>query len=308
MKFKPVKTLKEIADFLECEFSGPEDHVILGINEIHRVETGDIVFVDHPKYYKKALESAATTIIIDKKVECPEGKGLLISSQPFDDFNRITRHFSPFKQWTSAISETVQIGTGTIIHPNVSIGNGVIIGENCMIHAGVVLMDGTILGNHVIIQPNTTIGTHAFYYKKKESGYDRMYSCGNVILEDHVEIGALCSIDAGVTSSTIIGTRTKIDNQVHIGHDTIIGKDCLFAAQVGIAGCVNIEDNVTLWGQVGIPANITIGAGAVFLGQSAPSKDVEGGKTYLGSPAAEARIKFRELALLRKLPVIIESL
>jgi UDP-3-O-[3-hydroxymyristoyl] glucosamine N-acyltransferase len=308
MKFKSRKTLKEIAQFLNCEFSGPEDHAITGINEIHRVETGDIVFVDHPKYYDKALSSAATTIIIDKQVDCPEGKALLISTNPFDDYNKITKHFSPFIAWTQAISDSAKIGEGTVIHPNVSIGNEVTIGKDCMIHAGVVIMDRTIIGNDVVIQSNTTIGTHGFYYKKKDSGYDRMHSCGNVIIKDRVEIGALCSIDAGVSASTIIGEASKLDNQVHIGHDTIIGKNCLFAAQVGVGGCVNIEDDVILWGQVGIPANITIGKGAVFLGQSAPSKDVEGGKTYLGSPAEEARIKFRELALLRKLPVIIESL
>ena len=297
-----------MADFLGCEYRGSGDHKISGINEIHRVETGDIAFVDHPKYYKKALESAATTVIIDSEVECPVGKGLLISRAPFDDFNKITRKFAPFKAWNQLIHPSAQIGEGTVIQPNVVIGENVKIGTNCVIHSGVVLHDRTIVGNEVVIQANSAIGTSGFYYKKKPEGYDVLHTGGNVVLEDRVEIGALCTLDAGVTSSTIIGEGSKLDNQVHVGHDTVIGKNCLFAAQVGIAGCVQIEDNVTLWGQVGVPANITIGEGAVLLGQSAPSKDVEGGKTYLGSPADEARIKFRELALIRKLPVIIENL
>lgn len=308
MKFETSKTLKEVADFLGCAYKGEPGHPVTGINEIHRVEAGDIVFVDHPKYYDKALESAATTILIDKEVACPEGKGLLISDSPFDDFNKITRHFRPFRQWTESITSSAKIGEGTLIHPNVTIGHNVVIGKNCLIHSGVVIFDDTVIGDHVIIQANSTIGTDAFYFKKKSSGYDRMHSCGNVVLEDNVEIGALCSIDKGVTATTHIGAGSKLDNQVHVGHDTIIGKNCLFAAQVGIAGCVNIGDDVTLWGQVGVPANINIGDGAVLLGQSAPSKDLEGGKTYLGSPASEARVKFRELALLKKLPVIIESL
>ncbi len=300
--------MKEIADFLGCEWKGSPDHPITGINEIHRVEIGDIVFVDHPKYYEKALQSAATTILIDKEVDCPAGKALLISKHPFDDFNRLTQHYNPFRSWSQNISDSVTIGEGTILQPNVTIGHEVTIGKNCVIHSGVVIHDRTVIGNNVEIQANTTIGTFGFYFKNKPDGRERMHSAGNVVLENDVEIGALCSIDAGVTASTIIGKGSKLDNQVHVGHDTIIGKNCLIAAQVGIAGCVNIEDDVILWGQVGVPANITIGKGAVLLGQSAPSKDLEGGKTYLGSPCAEARIKFREMALMKKLPVIIESL
>ena len=120
MKFTSTKTLSEIAQFLNCSFVGDANHSISGINEIHKVVTGDIVFVDHPKYYDKALNSAATTIIIDKTVDCPEGKGLLISETPFDDFNKITKHFSPFKEWTTPISESATIGSETIIHPNVT--------------------------------------------------------------------------------------------------------------------------------------------------------------------------------------------
>ena len=127
-------------------------------------------------------------------------------------------------------------------------------------------------------------------------------------VEDDVEIGAMCSIDKGVSASTVIGKGTKMDNQVHIGHDTIIGKMCLFAAQVGIAGCVTIEDNVTLWGQVGVPPDLTIGAGAVVLGQSGVHKSLEGNKTYFGSPAGEAKKKMKELVLIRKIPDIIERL
>ena len=135
-----------------------------------------------------------------------------------------------------------------------------------------------------------------------------MHTCGRVIIEDHVEIGALASIDRGVTGDTIIGSGSKLDNQVHIGHDTTIGRNCLFAAQVGIAGCVTIEDNVTLWGQVGVPSDIVIGKGAVVLGQSGISKNLDPEKTYFGSPASEARIRFRELAAIKKLPHIIENL
>jgi UDP-3-O-[3-hydroxymyristoyl] glucosamine N-acyltransferase len=308
LKLKHAITLKEAAELLSCSFVGNPEHLILGLNEIHVVEEGDAVFVDHPKYYSKALQSKATTIIIDKEVECPEGKGLLVSSTPFDDFNFLTRQFSPFKQWVNQIGENFKVGENTIIHPNVTIGHDVSIGDNCMIHSGAVIGDNTLIGNNVIVQSNTVLGSQAFYYKAKPTGRERMHTCGRVVLQDNVEIGAMCTIDAGVTGNTYIGEGTKIDNMVHVGHDTTIGKNCLFAAQVGIAGCVIIEDNVTLWGQVGVTSGVRIGEKAIVSGCAGVSKNLEGGKLYFGIPAEDARIKYKELAAIRSLPKIIENL
>jgi UDP-3-O-[3-hydroxymyristoyl] glucosamine N-acyltransferase len=308
VKLKAPITLKKASEILECSFIGNENQLISGFNEIHVVEPGDVVFVDHSKYYDKALNSSATVIIIDKEVKCPSGKGLLISRNPFADFNKLTKLFMPFVTWKSTTGSDVIIGVGSVIHSSVVIGNNVVIGDNSFIHAGVNLMDNVTIGNNVVVQSNTVLGSHAFYYKHTSNGFDKMHTCGAVILEDNVEIGALCTIDAGVTGTTVIGKGTKIDNHVHIGHDCLIGKNCLFAAQVGIAGCVIIEDDVTLWGQVGVASDLTIGKGAVVLGQSGLSKSIAGNKTYLGSPVGEARMKFRELAAVRKLPVVIEKL
>lgn len=308
MKLKNPITLEKAAALLNCEFVGAPEHLITGLNEIHVVEPGDAVFVDHPKYYDKALQSKATTIIIDKEVACPEGKGLLVSKTPFDDFNFLTRQFAPFQKWTEAIGSNLKLGENTILHPNITIGHNVIIGKNCMIHSGVVIADNTIMGDNVIVQANSVIGSDAFYYKAKPEGRERMHTCGRVILKDNVEIGAMCTIDAGVTGDTTIGKGTKIDNMVHIGHDTVVGENCLFAAQVGIAGCVVIEDNVTLWGQVGVTSGITIGNKAVVSGCAGVSKSLDGGKLYFGIPAEDARVKYKELAALRSLPKIIENL
>lgn len=309
MKFPEDQSLSQIAEFLGVEFVGDANHVISGINEIHRVVPGDIVFVDHPKYYDKALKSAATTIIIDQKVDCPDGKGLLISDSPFDDFNKITKHHKPFVPQTSSITgEDCEINESAIIYPNAFIGSRVKIGKNSVIMAGAVINDDTIIDDNVIVGPNTVIGHYAFYYKKKESGYDRLHSVGRVHLHDNVEIGALCTIDAGVTATTVIGQGTKIDNQVQIGHDTTVGKNCLMAANVGVAGCVQIGDNVTLWGQVGCASDITIGDNVVVYAQSGIGRDLEDGKTYFGSPCIDAKAKFREMAAIRKLPEILENL
>ncbi|MGV6828038.1 MAG: UDP-3-O-(3-hydroxymyristoyl)glucosamine N-acyltransferase [Flavobacteriales bacterium] len=307
MKFNPPQTLKNIAQFLQCEFVGDDDFPVLGMNEIHVVKAGDIVFVDHPKYYDKALESQATIILINKKVTCPKGKALLISDDPFRDFNKLTKHFNPFVEANKSIAETAKIGKNTIIQPNVFIGNHVSIGHDCVIHSNVCIYDHTVIGNHVTIHAGTVLGADAFYYKKRPNKYDQLKSGGNVVIEDHVDLGALCTIDKGVTASTTIGEGCKLDNQVHIGHDTILGKRCLIASQTGISGCVIIKDDVTIWGQVGVVSGITVAEGTQIYAQSGLGNSTEKNKTYLGSPAIEARAKFKEMAYLKKLPELFKK-
>ena len=306
MRFPQPVSLQWIASLINAEVIGNPDAVATGINEIHRVEPGDLVFVDHPKYYNKCLRSPATFIIINNKdLTIPQGKALLVVDEPFEAYLTIADHFRPFKAATQAVSTTAKIGEGTVIMPNVFIGHHVTIGSNCVIHPNVTIVDYTHIGNNVIIQAGTVVGSDAFYYntkKNREVWYKRMKSCGNVVIEDEVEIGAGCTIDRGVTAETIIGKGTKLDNMVHIGHDNIIGRNCLFAAQVAIAGGTTIEDGVILWGQVGVSKTLTIGANAVVYAQSGVGKDLESGKAYWGSPVDEAGVKKRELIWVKRIP------
>lgn len=304
MKFTQTHPLKDIAAIINCEYVGDDHFPVTGMNEIHVVTPGDIVFVDHPKYYDKALQSAATIVLINKKVEAPEGKALLISDDPFRDFNALTRHFLAFAK---AESKQPKVGKGTILQPNVHLGTDVIIGENCFIHSNVSINDRCVIGNNVTIHSGTVLGADAFYYKRRPEGYDKLLSNGRVIVEDHVEIGALCTIDRGVTGDTTIGYGSKLDNQVHIGHDTVLGKHVLIASQTGISGCVIIEDDVKIWGQVGIRSDIRLGAGCEIMAQSGLSKDVEPGDVLFGSPASNAKQKFKEMAALRMLPNFIKN-
>ena len=307
MKF-PKHTLKEIAKIIDCHYVGNDDFPVLGMNEIHVVEAGDIVFVDHPKYYDKALQSAATIVLINKEVDCPVGKALLISDDPFRDFNTLTKHFRPFQFSNVTISPSAKIGNGTQIQPNCFIGHHVTIGTNCLIHSNVSIYDNTVIGDNVVIHAGSILGADAFYYKKRPEGFDQLLSGGRVVIENNVGIGALCTIDKGVTGDTTIGEGTKLDNQVHVGHDTVIGKKCLIASQTGIAGCVIIEDEVTLWGQVGTTSGITIGTKAVVLGQTGVTKSIEGGKSYFGTPVEESREKLKQLAYIKRIPDILNSL
>ncbi len=308
MKFPKPHSLKQIAEIIDTTFVGPDDFPVLGMNEIHVVEPGDIVFVDHPKYYNKALQSAATIVLINKEVQCPEGKALLISDDPFRDFNKLTLHFKPFSSSNVSIAASAKIGKNTIIQPNCFIGNNVTIGDNCLIHSNVSIYDDTVIGNNVTIHAGTVLGASAFYYKKRPEGFDQLISGGCVVIKDHVDIGALCTIDRGVTGDTTIGEGSKLDNQIQIGHDTVIGKKCLIASQTGIAGCVVVEDEVTIWGQVGVKSGITIAKGTVIYAQSGLGHSTDENVTYFGSPAVEAREKYKEMAYIKKIPELIEKL
>lgn len=308
MRFSKPQSLEQIAQLIDCEFIGDAHFPVFGMNEIHVVEPGDIVFVDHPKYYDKALKSAATIVLINKEVECPEGKALLISDDPFRDFNKLTLHFKPFQSSNSQISNSAVIGKNTIIQPNCFIGNHVVIGDNCIIHSNVSIYDDAIIGDNVTIHAGTVLGANAFYYKKRPEGYDRLISGGRVVIKDNVDLGALCTIDRGVTGDTIIGKGSKLDNQIQIGHDTTVGEKCLIASQVGIAGCVVIEDQVTIWGQVGVKSDIRIAKGTEIFAQSGLGHSTDENKAYFGSPAMEARDKFKEMAYIRKLPEILKKI
>src|SRR5688572_8986436 len=306
---KPVP-VKWIADFIGAEIAGNTEASATGINEIHKVEHGDIVFVDHPKYYDTCINSAATVIIINKDADCPDEKTLLIVDDPFEAYQKLVNHFRPFSPSSKSRSDSSSIGRDTVIMPNSFIGNHVVIGNNCIIHPNVTILDHCVIGNNVIIQAGTVIGSDAFYYNKqtnRDIHYKKMTSCGRAVIEDSVEIGANCTIDRGVSGDTVIGAGTKIDNLVHIGHDTEVGKNCLFAGQVGIAGATKIEDNVILWGQVGVSKTLTIGKGAIVYAQSGVKDSIDGGKVYFGSPVEDAREKMKEFVWIKRIPQLWEK-
>jgi UDP-3-O-[3-hydroxymyristoyl] glucosamine N-acyltransferase len=311
MKFPAPVSVKWLASLINADVFGNENAEAKGINEIHSVEEGDIVFVDHPKYYDKCLSSAATIIIINKKTDVPEGKTLLVTEEPFEAYSKIVNHFNPFVPSKKLISDSAVIGKDTIVMPNVFIGNNVSIGSNCIIHPHVSVYDNCVIGNNVVIHSGAVIGSDAFYLnakKNREVWYKKMPGCGRVVIEDDVEIGANCTIDRGVSADTKIGRGTKLDNLVHLGHEVIVGKNCIIAAQVGIAGGTKLGDGVTLWGQVGVNKTIEIGDNAVVMGQTGITRSIEGNKTYWGTPIEEFYSKRKELVLIKRLPEIWEKI
>lgn len=294
--------VKDIAQQFGATILGNENAEIGSINEIHKLKEDSITFVDHPKYYQKVLNSIASVIIINKEVECPEGKTLLVVENPFEVYNTLALSKRPTLFNQEKISSNATIGENTKIFPNVIIGQHVKIGKNCIIYPNVSIYDYSEIGDNVIIHANTVIGNDAYYYHGSASnGYKKMHTIGRAIVKTNVEIGALCSISSGVSGDTIIGEGTKLDSQVHVGHGTVIGANCLLAAQVGIGGKAHIEDGVLLSGKVGVAKGVTIGEKAIILASSNVSKSLKGHQTYFGSPAVLAREKWKEMAYARKL-------
>ncbi len=308
MKLKQPVTATEIATLIQSELIGNGNLQITGLNEIHNVEEGDITFVDHEKYYDYTLKSKATFVIINKKLAAPAGKVLFYTAKPFEAYNLLAQKFKPELRSEKNVAASAKIGEGTFVYPNAFVGEEVIIGKNCVVYPSTVIYPYTQIGDNVIIHSNSTIGSDAFYYKRQKTHYDKMHSAGRVVIGNDVEIGSGCTIDAGVSSDTVVGRGTKLDSQVHIGHDVKIGEHCILAAQVGIAGNTKIGNRVTLYGKVAVNKNITIGDDAIVMATSAVPNSLEGGKTYIGYPAVEARAFAKQVAVIKKLPELWEKL
>ncbi|HLO91684.1 MAG: LpxD N-terminal domain-containing protein [Chloroflexota bacterium] len=308
MDLQPAVSLKTITEITGAVSSYDLNLEVTGLNEIHMVRKGDLTFVDHPKYYSKAVNSNATYIIINKLVECPEDKVLILHDDPFAAYVSLVRKFRPFEPSYTSVSSSAKIGEGTIIQPHAFVGNNVVIGKNCIIHANSCIYDHTVIGDNVIVHSGSILGADAYYFQRKPEGYRKFESCGRVVISDNVEIGALCTVDRGVSGDTFIGKGTKFDDHVHIGHDSYIGNNCLIGAQCAIAGVTRIEDDVILWARVVVNKDLVIGKGAIVLATSGVDKSIAGGKTYFGVPVEEARKKWRELAALRMLPSVLDQI
>jgi UDP-3-O-[3-hydroxymyristoyl] glucosamine N-acyltransferase len=243
-------TVGEIALFLGGTVAGNEQQIVTGINVHFRAEAGDLTLADDPETVEEALQSPASVILVAEAIGYPEGKALIIHPEPFDAYNKLTRKFSPYRKQSSMTGENCLIADSAHLSPNCFIGHDVTIGEYVTIHAGAYIGDGTLIEENAIIGPNTVIGHYGFSYKKKPEGYARMHSCGYVHIEQNVEIGALCTIDAGLSSVTRIGRGTKIDNQVNIGHDCLVGNHCLIGGGANIPPYTTVEEGVSIMGTV----------------------------------------------------------
>lgn len=311
MRFASPISLDDIARIVgrPMKTVGTYNGPVLGVNEFHSVAEGELTFVDCSKYYKRVLESPASVIFINVEDQtCPEGKVLIYSDDPLEDYLKVVRNFIHFKPQNTPIHPSAQIGEGTVIQPLVFIGENVKIGKNCIIHSNVSIYADTTIGDNVIIHSNSTIGGDACYFQKRPDRWIKFDSCGDTYIGNDVEVGCNCCIDKGVSGTTYIGDGCKFDNFVQVGHDTHIGKRVLLGAQSGIAGCTFIDDDCKIWAKASVNKDLYVAKNTVLYALSAIDKDVETeGQTLFGVPAIDVQKKWRELVYVKNLSKLYED-
>jgi len=300
----------EVADWIAGDASSVEGEVDR-VSSIEAATASSVVFAVDAASLKAAIESKAGLILTSKNLEGVEKDPRICQvADPRYAFAVVAKRlkgkgFEAGIHPSAVVGEGVKIGVGTRIGPGVVIGDGVCIGKDCDLFARVTLYPQTVLGDRVVVQAGAVLGSTGFgYARHAETGeYVIFPQQGRLCLEDDVEVGANSTIDRGALGETRIGRGTKIDNLVHIGHNCVIGKNVIIAAQTGISGSSVVEDGAILGGQVGIGEHATVGAGVILGGGAGvlSGKKMRGpGQVFWGRPARPLKEYLRDLARLRK--------
>ncbi|MBL7473559.1 UDP-3-O-(3-hydroxymyristoyl)glucosamine N-acyltransferase [Robertkochia sediminum] len=308
MKF----TALQIAGILEGEIVGDPETEVSKLAKIEEGESGSLTFLANPKYTNYIYTTKASITIVNKDFE-PEKTittTLIKVDDAYKSFSKLLEYYNQVKMNKTGIEqpvfvadsasvgkdiylgafayigENVQLGDGVKIYPGVYIGDNVSIGAGSVVFAGAKIYSETVIGKHCVVNSGCIIGADGFGYAPDENGaLQKVPQTGNVILEDHVDIGAGTTIDRATLGSTIIRKGAKLDNQIQIAHNVEIGENTVIAAQTGIAGSTKLGRNCMIGGQVGIVGHITIGDGVKVQAQSGIGRNVKDGEVLQGSPA-----------------------
>jgi UDP-3-O-[3-hydroxymyristoyl] glucosamine N-acyltransferase len=324
--------LAEVAEKLSCKLEGDGNIEINGIATLEDATFEHLSFLTNVKYQAEVKATKASAIIVGLEFPAFE-KALLRHNNPYLTFAKALRLFytptakTPLIHPTAIISEHatlgkdvsvgaytcigdgVKIGDHTVIESHCSVLENAIIGNSSTLHSGCVIRERVIIGNHCVIQSNSVIGSDGFGYAKKDDGtWYKILQTGIVILEDHVEVGALTTIDRATLGETRIVKGAKIDNLVQIGHGSVVGQDSLICAQVGMAGSTIIGKNVILTGQVGVAGHLTIGDNVVATPQTGIPSSIEPGAIISGAPAMEHRTWMKSSSVITRLPELLKTI
>ncbi len=322
--------LDKIAQYLEGELFGPPDIEISGPAKIDAAQKSEITFLANKKYSPFVKTTQAGAIILDEKIDGlnipyilvsnaymgflvllklfqPEMHGYIngISSQAFiDDSADIdeSADIGPL----AYIGPGVKIGKNTVVYPGVVLLENVIIGDDCVLYPNVSVRESCIIGSRVILQNGCVIGSDGFGFAPQQETYIKIPQIGRVIIEDDVELGANTTIDRATLGETLIRQGCKLDNLVQIAHNVIIGKNTVIASQTGIAGSTEIEEHVTIGGQVGVIGHLKIRKNAIIAAQSGISKDVPENEILWGSPANQITLQKKIDISSRRLPELLK--
>lgn len=326
-------TLKELADFCGARIEGGDPSAIIySAAEITSAHQGQVTQLTNSRYtsYIKASTATACFISEDFNVNVPENLALMRCTDPEISFIKAVELLHPGRIYArniapqavlglkivlgddvyigpyAVLGEEVSIGDGTEIHAGAYIGNKVKIGKNCRIYPYAVIYDDVVVGDNVIIHSGAIIGADGFGYKFRQGAHVKVPQVGNVLIEDNVEIGANTCIDRGALGSTLIGSGSKIDNLVQIGHNNKVGKHVIMCGLTGVSGSCTIEDYAILAGSSGIADHVTVGQGAVVMARSGVAGDVKAGAQVFGSPAKDKKTAYKEQIALSKLPELLK--
>lgn len=306
----------QIADLIDGFVEGDKGKVITGIALIDEAKSTDLTYVRKQSDLNKIQTTEAGVIIVPPVLSLPLGKTyikvdcepekvmpIILNAYPRDINLSVSNNVHPTvkKAPTSVIGSGVSIGAGSVIGPNVVIADGTTIGENCIIHAGVTIGENVQIGSNTIIHPGAVLGSDSFeFIQKNDRTFEKLKNIGSVIIGNNVEIGANTTIDRGTIGNTIIGNGTKIDNLVQIGHEVVIGENCIIVAQVGIAGWTQIGDYTTIYGQSGIVGDIEIGSNVVVMGKSVVTKNIVNNAIVSGNPAINHKENLKLQVLMKR--------
>ena len=333
---RPISA-SEIAALTGGRLVGPGTTTVAGIAPLERAGPGDLSFLAAPRYVPYFQRTSASVVLVAPALEAPAnaaGGGpecRVVVADPYAALLVVLPVLYPQEVWEPGVHPSALVGRGASwqdpveIGPNAVLGRGVQLGRNvrigagCVIGEGVAIGDdtqlfpsvtiysGTALGKRVIVHTGAVLGSDGFGYIPGKSGetHRKIPHVGRCLIGDDIEIGANTCIDRGSVDDTVIGSGTKIDNLVHIAHNVRIGARCLIMAQAGIAGSSQIEDDVIIAGQAGVPDHITIGRGARLLVQSGTVADIPAGETWFGTPARNRRDFLRGQVALYRLAKIV---
>ncbi|PPD04311.1 MAG: UDP-3-O-(3-hydroxymyristoyl)glucosamine N-acyltransferase [Methylobacter sp.] len=327
-------TIQELADYCGARIIGGHAvEMIFSAADIMSAQKGQVTQLTNNRYAGYIRQSQASACLVAEGnvlEDSPEGLALLVCADPELSFIKALQLLHPARTLPRAISphavfegevklgsdthigafavigNGVAIGQGTDVMAGVYLGENVKIGKNCRIYPYAVIYDHVEIADNVVIHSGAVIGADGFGYKFRNGRHEKVPQVGNVVLENHVEVGANTCIDRGALGSTVLGEGSKIDNLVQIGHNNQIGKHVIMCGQTGVSGSCNIEDYVILAGSAGIADHVTIGKGATVMARAGVAGDIPAGTQVFGSPAKDKKTAYKEQVAISKLPELLK--
>lgn len=330
-------SIAQVAEILKGTVEGNGDQQVNRLEKIEEASKGSIAFLANLKYTEHLYTTQASAVIVNRDFQLTKDISTTLIRVE-DAYSAFAQLLEAYEQMTkvekqgiehpsfqhetatlgedvylgafSYLGEQVSIGKGTKIYPNAVIGDNVKIGEHTVIHAGVKIYANCQVGSHCIIHAGAVIGSDGFGYAPQEDGtYKNVPQIGNVIIEDHVDIGANTTIDCATMGSTVIRSGVKVDNLVQIAHNVEVGKNSAIASQAGLSGSAKIGENVQIGGQAGITGHLHIANKTIIGPQSGVPKSIkEEGKVWFGTPIVEHKDFLRTSVILRNLPKLLDRI